>query len=328
MKFNAVVLYAVVTASFFLTVDATSFWDKFKKPKKIKVEKETVDGCDVVYDEVWEEKCHTVYNDVCTPQLETVCSTVDTRECSWVPEQECSFVLKDKCTTLYLPKCDMKWEEVCHLEDSCHTVDEKVCSNEPKEICVTRHAPIVAKTEAVFYEEAPKKSYETEKVIVIKKDHHKLNDIVGRLEDVRDRVAKGSKKHKRHADKKSPFDYFFKKDKKSDASYVDVEKDCHTVEEEVCRSVPKEVCEQVENCRSLPRSNCVKVPERKCVKLPTRECAEVNREKCVNVPQEECQEVEKQVCHSEPAKSCTKVTVSRPREVCLPPATVQKTAAW
>merc|ERR1712244_20274 len=38
------------------------------------------DGCDVVYDDVWEEKCTTVYND-------TKCHDEKDRSCEWVPHK-------------------------------------------------------------------------------------------------------------------------------------------------------------------------------------------------------------------------------------------------
>merc|ERR1711948_145093 len=56
------------------------------------------DGCDVVYDDVWEEKCTTVYND-------TKCHDEKDRSCEWVPHKVCK--------TKYKKKCKLALEEVC-----------------------------------------------------------------------------------------------------------------------------------------------------------------------------------------------------------------------
>merc|ERR1712020_599301 len=48
------------------------------------------DGCDVVYDDVWEEKCTTVYND-------TKCHDEKDRSCEWVPHKVCKTKYKKKC---------------------------------------------------------------------------------------------------------------------------------------------------------------------------------------------------------------------------------------
>merc|ERR1712018_882539 len=57
------------------------------------------DGCDVVYDDVWEEKCTTVYND-------TKCYDEKDRSCESVPQ-------KDVCKTHHDKECKEVWEKVC-----------------------------------------------------------------------------------------------------------------------------------------------------------------------------------------------------------------------
>merc|ERR1712078_626430 len=88
------------------------------------------DGCDVVYDDVWEEKCTTVYND-------TKCHDEKDRSCEWVPhkvcktkyKKKCKLVLAHKCHSFKIPKCKFAVEKKCQNKKKCKKVWEKKCKD-------------------------------------------------------------------------------------------------------------------------------------------------------------------------------------------------------
>jgi hypothetical protein len=87
MKFNQAVAASVLIV--LLTVTSTSAFKKKNKNKGNDEEwgttsKKSDHGCSIVYDDVWEEKCHTTYTDECKVIWEKQCSTIDQRECSQV----------------------------------------------------------------------------------------------------------------------------------------------------------------------------------------------------------------------------------------------------
>merc|ERR1712115_613597 len=96
------------------------------------------DGCDVVYDDVWEEKCTTVYND-------TKCHDEKDRSCEWVPhkvcktkyKKKCKLVLAHKCHSFKIPKCKFAVEKKCQNKKKCKKVWEKKCEPHHKDVCKT-----------------------------------------------------------------------------------------------------------------------------------------------------------------------------------------------
>merc|ERR1712012_588057 len=102
------------------------------------------DGCDVVYDDVWEEKCTTVYND-------TKCHDEKDRSCEWVPhkvcktkyKKKCKLVLAHKCHSFKIPKCKFAVEKKCqnkkkcepHHKDVCKTHHDKECKEVWEKVC-------------------------------------------------------------------------------------------------------------------------------------------------------------------------------------------------
>merc|ERR1712045_1048901 len=93
------------------------------------------DGCDVVYDDVWEEKCTTVYND-------TKCHDEKDRSCEWVPhkvcktkyKKKCKLVLAHKCHSFKIPKCKFAVEKKCQNKKKCKKVWEKKCEPHHKDV--------------------------------------------------------------------------------------------------------------------------------------------------------------------------------------------------
>merc|ERR1719237_1829670 len=78
------------------------------------------DGCEVVYDDVWEEKCKTVYNDTkchsfkipkCKVHISKKCQ--NKQHCKKVWEKKCKPHQKDVCKTHHDKECKEVWEEVC-----------------------------------------------------------------------------------------------------------------------------------------------------------------------------------------------------------------------
>merc|ERR1712038_1555174 len=94
------------------------------------------DGCDVVYDDVWEEKCTTVYND-------TKCHDEKDRSCEWVPhkvcktkyKKKCKLVLAHKCHSFKVPKCKFAVEKKCQNKKKCEKIWDKKCEPHYKDVC-------------------------------------------------------------------------------------------------------------------------------------------------------------------------------------------------
>merc|ERR1712066_314573 len=107
---------------------------KFSKPKS-----KSKDGCEIVWDDVWEEKCKTVYHDDCWETSEKSCSTISTKVCGTTYKKKCELVMKDKCSTFTLPKCSFVWEKKCKDVTKCKDVWDKVCEDHPKTTCKTVH---------------------------------------------------------------------------------------------------------------------------------------------------------------------------------------------
>merc|ERR1712027_7525 len=109
------------------------------------------DGCDVVYDDVWEEKCTTVYND-------TKCHDEKDRSCEWVPhkvcktkyKKKCKLVLAHKCHSFKIPKCKFAVEKKCQNKKKCKKVWEKKCEPHHKDVCKTVKIRVVP--DAVKYD--------------------------------------------------------------------------------------------------------------------------------------------------------------------------------
>lgn len=96
-------------------------------------------GCKVVYDDVWEEKCQTVYNEECSTDYVNECQNVNHRECVTKNEQKCSWGFKDSCMKIPVPTCNLVWEKKCGHEDVCTTVKERECRSVPKRICTSSY---------------------------------------------------------------------------------------------------------------------------------------------------------------------------------------------
>merc|ERR1712244_86262 len=63
------------------------------------------DGCDVVYDDVWEEKCTTVYNDTkCHDEKKEVCHNYSVRSCQPVPNKDCVKVTVKRPREVCIPE--------------------------------------------------------------------------------------------------------------------------------------------------------------------------------------------------------------------------------
>ena len=93
--------------------------------------------CNTVFDEVWEEKCFTKYDNACHLKTEPRCTTLPARECHPKDEDSCSFVMEQKCTRHPVPFCDVVWEKQCSNVPVCSTVFEKACHTVEKDVCVT-----------------------------------------------------------------------------------------------------------------------------------------------------------------------------------------------
>merc|ERR1719270_2623285 len=73
------------------------------------------------------------------------------------------------------------------------------------------------------------------------------------------------------------------------------------------------------------QKKCWLEPKEKCVKLPKKECWDEPWEDCWDEKKEVCHNYSVRSCQPVPNKECVKVTVKRPREVCIPEATKTKT---
>merc|ERR1719440_566325 len=121
----------IVTIGLVLAHSASGF--KFFKDKKNK----DTETCHTVYDDVWEEKCKTVYRDQCTTDSVRSCQTVQQRDCSVRDEESCSFEMEDKCKVLPIPYCNIVWEKHWVNKPECDTVRERQCKTSPRTICTT-----------------------------------------------------------------------------------------------------------------------------------------------------------------------------------------------
>ena len=90
--------------------------------------------CNTVFDDVWEEKCFTKYDNACHFKTEPRCTTLQARECHPKEEDSCSFVMEQKCTRHPVPFCDVVWEKQCSNVPVCSTVFKKACHTE-KDVC-------------------------------------------------------------------------------------------------------------------------------------------------------------------------------------------------
>lgn len=100
---------------------------------------------------------------------------------------------------------------------------------------------------------------------------------------------------------------------------IDVPREqCRQVPDQLCTDEPREVCEDKEFCKEVPKQNCEVKEQQKCTPFPTRKCTKVPKEQCRTYPREVCTEVVSRKCSVVPDKVCKKMTVKRPREVCLP----------
>merc|ERR1712038_1418036 len=72
------------------------------------------------------------------------------------------------------------------------------------------------------------------------------------------------------------------------------------------------------------QKKCWLEPKEKCIKLPKKECWDEPWEDCWDEKKEVCHNYSVRSCQPVPNKECVKVTVKRPREVCIPEATKTK----
>ncbi|TRY75543.1 hypothetical protein TCAL_07128 [Tigriopus californicus] len=112
-------------------------------------------GCEVVYDDVWEEKCQTVYNEECATDYVNECQNVNHRECITKNEKQCSWGFKDSCVKIPVPTCNLVWEKKCGLKDVCTTVKERECRSVPKRICTTSHDKVCETREEKVCRQVP-----------------------------------------------------------------------------------------------------------------------------------------------------------------------------
>lgn len=99
--------------------------------------------CHTEYDDVWEEKCTTVYEDKCTVHTSKQCHNVPDRQCTTKEEEQCDYVPTQKCSSIPIPRCGIVWEKQCsshpscktHYDKQCTTVDEPECHTDYDEVC-------------------------------------------------------------------------------------------------------------------------------------------------------------------------------------------------
>merc|ERR1712038_2252602 len=293
------------------------------------------DGCDVVYDDVWEEKCTTVYN-----------------------VTKCQFAVEKKCQNK--KKCEKFWDKKCgpHYKDVCKTHHDKECKEVLEEVC--KDVKIRVVPDAVKYdypeEHSSPLTYDEESAgggggggsddtVNITVSTREPRSVAKKLWKLQDKIdAKFDKAYSKLVHKA-------KKEKKSepwpeepvvkvDPVPWETERVCEEVPQTKCEVVPREVChkEEHEVCKDVERDDCHTVPEckkhkqkkcwlepkEKCIKLPKKECWDEPWEDCWDEKKEVCQNYSVRSCQPVPNKECVKVTVKRPREVCIPEATKTK----
>merc|ERR1712012_1320169 len=299
------------------------------------------DGCDVVYDDVWEEKCTTVYND-------TKCHDEKDRSCEWVPHKVCKN--KNKCNKVWEKKCEPHHKDVCktHHDKECKEVWEKVCKDVKIRVvpdAVKYDYPEEHSSPLTYesaggggggsddYEDSHNSTRETRSVA---KKLWKLQDKIDSKFD----KAYSKLVHKAKKEKKSepwPEEPVVKVDPvpwETERVCEDVPQTkcevvprevCHKEEHEVCKDVERDDCHTVPECKKHKQKKCWLEPKEKCVKLPKKECWDEPWEDCWDEKKEVCHDYNVRSCQPVPNKDCVKVTVKRLREVCIPEATKTKT---
>ncbi|XP_040576234.1 uncharacterized protein [Lepeophtheirus salmonis] len=358
-------IYTSVTFLLALVVTAESF--HYKKKFKQGEDYGEVDGavrddrrdfrrsCTTVMDDVWEEKCKTLYNEKCDTKYEKRCASVKDIECSTVTQEECSIVFEDKCKTFNVPYCDVKMVDSCSTEEECNPstqrecvkIPKKTCSQVPDEEIIVNQVPLspeIIETEVIIpevptFEDGEEVEY-TDEYVTPKPhaEHDIINDDSVADTRLQKRSAKAIAKviKKKFGSKHSIIDkkkalkgyeigskhYKKSKDYDSDSSLsiptLKLKTVCRESEEESCYDRTRQVCNNVQKCTKLPKKSCGFNATKKCAKLPTQKCSDIPKEVCKDVPRSVCRDVPREVCLPYPEKSCKKIIVKRPREECRP----------
>merc|ERR1712244_66056 len=234
------------------------------------------DGCDVVYDDVWEEKCTTVYND-------TKCHDEKDRSCEWVPhkvcktkyKKKCKLVLAHKCHSFKIPKCKFAVEKKCQNKKKCKKVWEKKCEPHHKDVCKTHHDKECKDVKIRVVPDAVKYDYPEEHSSPL--TYESAGGGGGGSDDYED--SHNSTRETRSVAKKlwklqdkidSKFDKAYsklvhkaKKEKKSEPWPEEpVEEPVPWETERVCEEVPKDDCHTVPECKKHKQKSAGSSPRR------------------------------------------------------------------
>ncbi|CAB4056439.1 unnamed protein product [Lepeophtheirus salmonis] len=319
-------IYTSVTFLLALVVTAESF--HYKKKFKQGEDYGEVDGavrddrrdfrrsCTTVMDDVWEEKCKTLYNEKCDTKYEKRCAS-------------------DKCKTFNVPYCDVKMVDSCSTEEECNPSTQRECVKIPKKTCSqvpdeeiivdqVPLSPVIIETEVIIpevptFEDGEEVEY-TDEYVTPKP--HTEHDIINDDSVADTRFTKtlcqsycesyeiGSKHYKKSKD--------YDSDSLLSIPTLKLKTVCRESEEESCYDRTRQVCNNVQKCTKLPKKSCGFNATKKCAKLPTQKCSDIPKEVCKDVPRSVCRDVPREVCLPYPEKSCKKIIVKRPREECRP----------